>query len=276
MIHCEFTFPIRNIAIINAGVNAFSEVTNLKYYYFRSGKWYKTKEFFEINEYRLTFHSFHRMETAEGIFCIVQSLSRICPCSGPVGHHGYGCLCFDAHPDWIHVLDDQWEVVHSWRCSFRILCSAGTTIYGVTDQFGGLVTYPPEKHVVRYTIDGQQLPPLNHVHMKKPKHVKAMYSQQLGKNVVFVSDWNANKLFLFLDDKLCWQWQSEEFCKVGPVAMSKITGRLYAVITDYGDDDYDDDELNSSTIKMLDLNGMCFSSFCGMVVVFPQFMALVY
>ena len=44
MIHCEFTFPIRNIAIINAGVNAFSEVTNLKYYYFRSGKWYKTKE----------------------------------------------------------------------------------------------------------------------------------------------------------------------------------------------------------------------------------------
>ena len=82
-----------------------------------------------------------------------------------------------------------------------------------------------------------------------------MYNQQLGKNVVLVSDWNVNKLFLFLEEELCWERQPEEICKVGPVAMSEITGRLYAVITDYGDDDYDDDELNSSTIKMFDLNG---------------------
>ena len=265
MIHCEFTFPIRNIAIINAG---FSSV-NLKYYDFHLGKWYKTKEFMESTDYTRTFHSFHRMETTEGIFYIVQWISRICRCSGPVGHHGYGCLCLDAHPVWIHVLDDQWKVVHSWRCSFRILCSAGTTIYGVTDQFGELVTYPQEKHVVRYTINGQQLAPLNHDHMRKPKHVKAMHSQQLGKNLVVVSDWNANKLFLFLDDELCWEWQPERFCKVGPVAMSKITGHLYAVITDYEDDYYDDDELNFSTIKMFDLKGVCFFSFCQMELVSP-------
>ena len=234
MIHCEFTFPIRKIAIINAG---FSSV-NLKYYYFHLGKWYKAKEFVETDGYIRTIHSLHRMETTESVFYIVQWISRICPCSGPVGHHEYYCVCFDAHPDWIHVLDDQWQVVHSWHCSLRILY-------------------------------GQQLPPLNHDHMKKPKYVKAMYSQQLGKNVVFVSDWNANKLFLFLDDELCWEWQPERFCKVGPVAMSKITGHLYAVITDYEDDYYDDDELNFSTIKMFDLKGVCFFSFCQMELVSP-------
>ena len=185
---------------------------------------------------------------------------------GPVGYHGYGCLCFDAHPEWSHVLDDQWKVVHSWRCSFRILCSAGTTIYVGTEQADGMVAYPPEKHVVRYTIDGQQLPPLNHVHMKKPKHVKAMYSQQLGKNVVFVSDWNANKLFLFLDDKLCWEWQPEEFCKVGPVAISETTGYLYAVVvTDDGYEGLAYDPVRGShglvmkyptIIKMFNLEGL--------------------
>ena len=51
--------------------------------------------------------------------------------------------------------------------------------------------------------------------------------------------------------------------------MSKITGRLYAVITDYEDDYYDDDELNFSTIKMFDLKGVCFFSFCQMELVSP-------
>ena len=74
MIYCKFTFPIWNIAIINAGVTAFSGVTNLKYYYFHSGKWYKAKEFVGTDGYTLrTFHSFHRMETTEGIYLILYS-----------------------------------------------------------------------------------------------------------------------------------------------------------------------------------------------------------
>ena len=69
--------------------------------------------------------------------------------------------------------------------------------------------------------------------MLQPEHLKAGYIPELKKQVLLVSDPTANKLFLYLDEEYCWQWQPDDSsCQVGAVALSIATGHVYAVVTD--------------------------------------------
>ena len=109
--------------------------------------------------------------------------------------------------------------------------------------------------MLKYSSDGQLISQIQHPNMLQPEHLKAGYIPELKKQLLLVSDPTANKLFLFLDDEYCWQWQPDDSSyKVGSVALSVSTGHVYAVVTD--------DVEGYSWIQMLNLQGLYLSFEC--------------
>ena len=249
-LHCNFTFPISDTLIFS------TRYANFKEYVWINGKWREGREFIEEEglDFFGTFHSLHQMTFANDTFYLMQSISYSCQCRGPAGCHESSCGCFGSEPDWIHVLDCDWSVVHSWQCNCVILDLANGIIYCKTKSHETLlqefVNEMPTKFVARFNLNGGKLSPLHHLAMKEPYNLKASYSSILRKTVLLVSDLKVNKLFLFLEDDFCWEWQPAESCNVGPIAISESTGHLFAVVLSSIDGTG-----QTSCVKMLDLRG---------------------
>lgn len=256
-VNCQITIPPEKTTIIN------SSFANLREYKSDDGKWRESREFTGVADSPHTFHSLHQMKSPYGTCYILQTISKLCSCDSlPVGRHAISCRCYRSYPDELYVLDDNWDVVNRWPLSSRVLAGVNDIIYCIdyhsSDAFQeGIVGRKPKHYVKRYTVQGQQLTPIHHETMEEPRHLKTMYSSDICKTVLLISDVGANKVFLFLDDELCWEWKPNGLSyRVGPVAIGETTGHLYAVVRTKRENDYDPVvPADCNYVKMLDWQG---------------------
>lgn len=204
--------------------------------------WIKTGKTFDAHTaVAQTFVLIRHMNAPSRSFCIEQCVTRI--------NHGRG---IDNNIDcWVYVLDNEWNVEYSWNCSCDVLAVANGVIYGISTRTSD---NQPRNDVRRFRMHGDEMTPISHCNMKEPQYVKAMHCQSLEKTLVLVSDPTANRLLLFLDDELCWEWQPVGFCHIGPVAISETRGNLYAVVKEV-EATYRSEREVISTIQVFDLKG---------------------
>ena len=280
LINCNFTHPIEPTLMALTGSCNFSIFS----WKDDTSQWREGRKYFEGLP-GTSFHSLHIMRSVTDTYYVLQSVPMTCTCKEVhfAGAHQPGCGCYKAPPGFIHVLNRNLRQLHRWVGEFPVLAATNGVIYCGTGQEADghgtllqdfiIMTDFLVGDILRLTVDGHLLAPIRHPSMQKPCNLKASYNQTIDKTLVFVSDSCANKLFLFLDDKLCWEWQPEEFCKVGPVAISETTGYLYAVVVT--DDGYEGIAYNPvrgsygsvmkypNFIKMFNLEGLLCHYKCG-------------
>ena len=136
------------------------------------------------------------------------TLFRSCKEVHFAGAHQPECGCYKAPPGFIHVLNRNLRQLHRWVGEFPVLAATNGVIYCGTGQEADghgtllqdfiIMTDFLVGDILRLTVDGHLLAPIRHPSMQKPCNLKASYNQTIDKTLVFVSDSDANKLFLFL------------------------------------------------------------------------------
>lgn len=253
-VRSNFTLPLDNTVIINTPDG------NIEEYSWNDSTrgllWISTGTFTVHTSAGQTFTSIHRMEVTSGTFYIVQCITGKCHCQGADENHDLSYPHEYAAPDWLYVLDNEWNVINSWKCSCNVLAATNGIIYGIPTRcpFKFHSDNQPSNHLRRFHVGGKELPLISHSNMKDPRYVKVMHHQSLDKTLLFVSDPSANRLFLFLDDELCWEWQPVGLCQVGPVAISEASGNLYAVVKESNVNQRGGDAITSS-VQTFDLKG---------------------
>ena len=140
------------------------------------------------------------------------------------------CLDRDRNPYYAVVISQQQGNSTQWVCNCLTLTASDDIIYGIDNPAQSM------NQVLRYKLNGTSLPSIAHENMKEPRFIKA--ADFSSGRLLVVSDSSRNKVFLFLNEQLCWEWKPQPSCKVGPVAFDQdqlSRGYIYVVSSDEED-----------------------------------------